>query len=85
MEMSHNPYLRSQIPFTQRILFAYSDKEAAAMKSSSACFAGARKKNEKLKNYFDEDDDDELPTASTPASLPDDDYDPLDAFMLVFD
>jgi hypothetical protein len=55
------------------------------MKPNSAYFAGARKKNEKLKNYFDEDDDDDQsPVASTPTILPDDDYDPLDAFMFVF-
>ena len=55
------------------------------MKPNSAYFPGARKKNEKLKNYFDEDDDDDQsPVASTPTILPDDDYDPLDAFMFVF-
>lgn len=64
--------------------FGGCERVSIAMKSNSAYFAGARKKNEKLKNYFDEDDDDETPIAATSTILPDDDYDPLDAFMLVF-
>lgn len=76
---STNSYSKSKLS-----LLAKSDRDILDMKPNSAYFAGARKKNEKLKNYFDEDDDDESPEASAPTILPDDDYDPLDAFMFVF-
>ena len=48
-------------------------------------FSEARKKNEKLKNYFDDDneDDDHPVTTENNATLDNDDYDPLDAFMWV--
>ena len=57
---------------------------AGPSKVANAYFASARQKSEKLRNYFDDDeDDDQSPVASYSANIPapDDDYDPLDAFM----